>query len=171
VEQAWNAFGDVLMFLPVSAGELKTSELFDSLDRLKQRPTGEARLVLQMPPEAMRNAADFTEACQQLKEIGLAVALDRFAGTATELGTLRGSPPAYVKLPSSVVQSLSGSPEQRRKLQALLQTAHDMGSQVVACGVSTEDQWLACKSVGVPLAQGDFAAAAMPLDACCAGKR
>lgn len=171
VEQAWSAFGDVLMFLPAHLGELKMAELFDSLDRLKQRPTGEARLVLQIPAAAMADAAGFAEICGQLKEVGVATAIDRFAGTAAELGALRAHPPCYLKLARSVVQSLSGSPERRRKLQDLLQTAHDMSTQVVACGVSTEEEWLACKSVGIPLAQGDFAAAAMPLDACCGPKR
>lgn len=166
VEQAWNLFGDVLMFLPASVGEFTSTELFDSLERLKQRPTGEARLVLQIPAKAAGDAAEFSDVYCQLKEVGVAAAIDRFSGSAAELTALRANPPEYVKLAASVVQSLGRSAEQRRKLQALLQAAHDMGTQVIACGVSTEEEWLACKSVGVPLAQGDFAAAAMPLDAC-----
>jgi EAL domain-containing protein (putative c-di-GMP-specific phosphodiesterase class I) len=46
-----------------------------------------------------------------------------------------------------------------------------LGAKVIACGVATEEQWQACKNIGAPLAQGDFAAAAMPLDACLGHKR
>lgn len=171
VEQAWSVFGDVRMFLPASLSELKSAELLDSLDRLKQRPTGEAHLVLQVPPEAIANAGEFCELCGQLREIGVEVAIDRFAGTPAELGALSGQPPAYVKLAPSVVQSLGRSLEQRRKLQSLLQSAHDMAIQVVGCGVDSEEAWLACKGIGMPLAQGDFAAASMLLDACGTQKR
>jgi EAL domain-containing protein (putative c-di-GMP-specific phosphodiesterase class I) len=171
VEQAWCAFGDVLMFLPASLDEWRNGEFFDSLERLKQRPTGEARLVFQISAEALQRAADLSEACRLLHDAGVAVALDGFSGTAADVEALRANPPGYVKLAPSVSHSAVGSSLHLYKLEELLRVAQDIGTCVIACGVSTEEQWLACKNVGVPLAQGDFAAAAMPLDACWSHKR
>lgn len=171
VEQAWCAFGDVLMFLPASLDEWRNAEFFDALERLKQRPTGEARLVFQISAEALERATDLSEACRQLREAGVAVALDGFSGAATELEALRSHPPGYVKLAPSVSRSVVGSSLHLYKLEEVLRIAQDIGAKVIACGVTAEDQWLACKNIGVPLAQGDFAAAAMPLDACWNHKR
>jgi EAL domain-containing protein (putative c-di-GMP-specific phosphodiesterase class I) len=171
VEQAWTAFGDVLMFLPATLDEALRPDFFDSLERLKQRPTGEARLVLQVPADALGRVSELTDACRQLREASVAVALDNFGGAASELETLKVNPPAYIKLAPSVARSLVGSSLHLYKLEETLRVARDLGAKVIACGVATEEQWQACKNIGAPLAQGDFAAAAMPLDACLGHKR
>lgn len=171
VEQAWNIFGDVLMFLPASLTELGTTALLDSLERLKQRPTGEARLVLQVPFEAIADPTVFGDLRSQLREIGVAVAIDCFNGTRAELEALRDDPPEYLKLSASTVRLPGRSAEQRMSLQGLLQVARDMSVRVIGCGVKTDEDWQACKSSGVSLAQGEFVAAAMPLDACGGLKR
>jgi EAL domain-containing protein (putative c-di-GMP-specific phosphodiesterase class I) len=171
VEQAWNAFGDVLMFLPASLEESSGPEFLESLDRLKQRPTGEARLVFQIPTEALGHGAELSQTCRMLKEAGVAVAVDRFSGAASELEVLRAHPPSYIKLAPSVARSLVGSSLQLYRVEEVLRIAHDLDAKVIACGVSSEEEWQACKNLGVQLAQGDFAAAAMPLDACLTHKR
>jgi EAL domain-containing protein (putative c-di-GMP-specific phosphodiesterase class I) len=171
VEQAWSAFGDVLMFLPASLEECSSHEFLESLDRLKQRPTGEARLVFQIPAEALSRGAELSESCRVLRDAGVAVALDQFSGTASELEVLRDHPPGYIKLASSVAKSLVGSSLQLYRLEEVLRIAQELQAKVIACGVGAEEEWSACKNLGVPLAQGDFAAAAMPLDACAGHKR
>jgi EAL domain-containing protein (putative c-di-GMP-specific phosphodiesterase class I) len=171
VEQVWTCFGDVLMFLSASGKEIGSPELLDSLERLKQRPAGEARLVVQVPHDALAEAERFEKFRQQLREIGVSSALDRFAGGASSLGNWRDSPPDYLKLAPSVVEGLSRSPDQRRRVQELIQAARDMGTKVIGCGVKTEEEWHACKGVGIEYAQGEYAAASLPLDACAPGKR
>jgi len=167
VEQAWEALGDVLMFLSVPGGsEVGSPDLLDSLERLKQRANGESHLVVQIPYDAVDDSDRFHELRDQLREIGLSVCIDRFTGDASALSVWRDFPPEYLKLAASVVQSLSRSPEQRRNVEDLLQTGKELGTRVIGCGVKTEEEWHACKSVGISLAQGEFAAAPQPLDAC-----
>jgi EAL domain-containing protein (putative c-di-GMP-specific phosphodiesterase class I) len=167
VEQAWNHFGDVLMFVSASLREASTSDLIDSLDRLKQRPSGEARLVVQMPYEMLSDTPRFRDLRDQLREIGVAVAIDRFAGPPSSLEALRGDPPDYLKLAASVFQA----PEQSRQLQTLVKAAASMEVALIGCGLGVEAEWNACKSAGIRLAQGDFASSAMPLDACSGPKQ
>jgi EAL domain-containing protein (putative c-di-GMP-specific phosphodiesterase class I) len=171
VEQTWNVFGDVLMFLPARLAELGTVALFDSLERLKQRPTGEARLVVQAPLEAISDPEVFGDLHGQLQEIGVAVAIDGFQGKRAQLEALRECAPDYIKLSGSIVRTLSSSAEQRQSLQLLLAAARDLSVQVIGCGVTTDADWQACKSNGIGLAQGAFVAAAMPLDTCSNSKR
>lgn len=168
VEQVWSSFGDVLMFLSAGAHELGTPELLDSLERSKQRAVGEARLVLQVRHDALAEPERFRTLRNQLREIGVSSALERFAGSAASFGPWRDFPPDYLKLASSVVQGLSRSPDQRRRVQELVQAAEERGTKVIGCGVKTEEEWHACKSVGILLAQGEYAAASLPLDACAA---
>lgn len=170
VEQAWKHLGDVLMYVSARTREVNSSDLIDSLDRLKQRPSGEARLVLQVPCEMLADMARFRDLRDQLREIGVGMAVDRFAGPPSMLEGLRGDPPEYLKLAASVVQAASRSSEQGKQLSALVKAAAAIEIQVIACGVGSEVEWQVCKGLGIPLAQGDFASAAMPLDACNASK-
>jgi len=165
VEQAWSHFGDVLMFISVGLREASTPDLIDSLDRLKQRPSGEARLVVQLPYELLGDASRFRDLRDQFREIGVRVAIDRFAGPSSSLEALRAAPPEYLKLAASMVQAADKSPDQGKQLQALVKAAAAMGVAIIGCGIRTESEWQACKSLEIPLSQGDFASAAMPLDA------
>jgi EAL domain-containing protein (putative c-di-GMP-specific phosphodiesterase class I) len=153
------------MFVSASPREASTSDLIDSLDRLRQRPSGEARLVVQLPYEMLADIPRFHDLRDQLREIGVSVAIDGFAGSPAALESLGGDPPEYLKLAASIVQASGHSTEQSGPLQALIKAAAAMKMTVIGHGIKVEAEWQACKRLGIPLAQGDFASTAMPLDA------
>jgi EAL domain-containing protein (putative c-di-GMP-specific phosphodiesterase class I) len=164
VEQVASCLGDVRIFLSAQASEIGSPELLDSLERLRQRPGGETRLVLQVPYEALVDHAAWDEFHEQLRDIGVQLALDQFAGSAAQLTAWKESPPDYLRMAATGIQGLGRSPDQRQRVQEVIQAAKQIGTQVIACGVKNEEEWHACKSLGIALAQGDYAAASLPLD-------
>ena len=171
VERAWSLFGDVRLFLSVTERELGNADFLDSLERIKQRSPGESATVIQLPHPALADLERLIDVRSQLREIGMAVALSIVGLKSTELDALHDDPPEYIKLSPSIVQALGRSPEQRRDWQTLLQATQERAIQVIACGVKGEAEWQACKNLEIPLVQGEFVAAAMPLDACGSLKR
>lgn len=163
VEQVWSCLGDVRIFLPAQANEIG-SDLLDELERLRQRPGGEARLALQIPCATLTDHATLKDFHEQLREMGMELALDQFVGGAAQLKSFRECPPDYLRLAADVIQAVGRSADQRQRVHELIQTAQAMGTQVIACGVKNEEQWSACKNVGIAMAQGDYAAASLPLD-------
>lgn len=164
VEQVWSCLGDVRIFLSAQACEIRSLELLDGLERLRQRPSGEAKLVLQVPHHALLDHDAFEEFHEQLRDVGVQLALDQFAGGASQLSAFQKCPPDYLRIAATLIQGLGRSPDQRQRVHELIQAAKLIGTQVIACGVKNEEEWHACKSLGIALAQGDYAAASLPLD-------
>jgi EAL domain-containing protein (putative c-di-GMP-specific phosphodiesterase class I) len=164
VEQMWSYFGDVLLFLSVSPHELGSPELLDSLERLLQRPGGTARLVLQVPEVGLSGQSALADFQEELASVGVQLAIDNFTGGTAQLAWYQESAPAYLRLAPPYVQGLGRSPDQRLRAQEVVEAAAALNIQVIAGGVKSEEQWHACKSIGVPLVQGDYAAAPLPLE-------
>jgi EAL domain-containing protein (putative c-di-GMP-specific phosphodiesterase class I) len=164
VEQMWSCFGDVLMFISLCRSEVGDDQTLDMLERVRQRVGGEARIVVQLPYAMTDDPERLCEFGNQLRTSGVLVAIDGFSGSAAQLSSYRDFVPDYLKLLPSLVQGASRTPDVRRRLQELLPAASGMNCSLIACGVGNEEQWQMCKSVGIKLAQGDYAAAPLPLE-------
>jgi EAL domain-containing protein (putative c-di-GMP-specific phosphodiesterase class I)/DNA-binding NarL/FixJ family response regulator len=64
--------------------------------------------------------------------------------------------PDIIKLDMSLVRGIDASTEQRALASALVAFAGDVGAQVIAEGVETEDELDALRAIGVPWAQGFY---------------
>lgn len=91
---------------------------------------------------------------QQLKALGIEVAIDDFGAGFTSFRHLRAIPVDLLKLDGSFCQALSQTPENQYYVRSLIELAHQFGIRTVAEWVETEQDAALLRSWGVDLMQG-----------------
>lgn len=123
---------------------------------LGRAPDIAARLVVEVTetaairdPETMRRRLD------ELKSLGLSIAIDDFGSGHTSFRHLRDFPVDTVKIDGAFVQNLARSADDRFFVQTLVDLARRLGVATVAEWVEDEESALCLASIGVDYLQGD----------------
>ena len=119
------------------------------------------RLRQQVPALAQPEALEALRACSGA---GSAVAIDDFGAGYSSLAYLAELPVRRLKIDSSFVRRLAGSPRRLRLLTGVVDIAHALGYEVVAEGVETAADADLVAATGVDLLQGFLHARPMPAD-------
>jgi diguanylate cyclase (GGDEF)-like protein/PAS domain S-box-containing protein len=93
---------------------------------------------------------------QELRALGVQIALDDFGKGATSLSYFRELPLDVVKLDRAFITGLQSGVEDRAIVAAVVSLAEEMGMAVVAEGIETEDQLAEIRRLGCPHAQGFY---------------
>lgn len=90
----------------------------------------------------------------EIRERGVRLAIDDFGAGYSNLQYIADLEPDIVKLDRQLVAGLRfGSPRQRL-LRSVVELCHTMGARVVAEGVETASELIACERAGVDMVQG-----------------
>jgi EAL domain-containing protein (putative c-di-GMP-specific phosphodiesterase class I) len=103
-----------------------------------------------------------TDVLGQLSKLGTTIAIDDFGTGHFSLRQLMRLPIDELKIDRSFIVGLSDHDEDRRIVRSTIHLAHQMGLQVVAEGVDTEDVWRQLRSLGCERAQGNLIANPLP---------
>lgn len=106
----------------------------------------------------------------QLHSAGVAIALDDFGTGFSSLSHLRDFPIDKVKIDCSFVQSMTTDWQARAIVQALIAMAKNMGIQIIAEGIETEEQRQLLKQMGCGFGQGFLFSPAMDLGSVTLGR-
>ncbi|WP_337266617.1 GGDEF domain-containing protein [Oryzifoliimicrobium ureilyticus] len=99
---------------------------------------------------------EFPAFINKLRRSGFKLAIDDFGVGCGEMKLLCEYPVDYLKVDRHFVSGLDKTPRKRHLLKNIVQIAHVLGTRVVAEGVETEEEFLACREHGVDLVQGWF---------------
>ena len=113
----------------------------------------------------MQSLPELSERLGELTALGLKLALDDFGTGYSSLGYLKRLPLSRLKIDKSFVAGVPGSPEGEAIIRASLSMAHDLGLDVVAEGVETDDQRDFLLSHGCDRLQGYLIARPMGAEA------
>ena len=113
----------------------------------------------------MQSLPELSERLGELTALGLKLALDDFGTGYSSLGYLKRLPLSRLKIDKSFVAGVPGSPEGEAIIRASLSMAHDLGLDVVAEGVETDDQRDFLLSHGCDRLQGYLIARPMAAEA------
>lgn len=94
------------------------------------------------------------EVISALRSEGLRIAVDDFGQGFSELKLLYEASPDYVKIDRFFIQNIAAMPRKRLFVSTVVDLAHVLGARVIAEGVETEEEFLACREIGCDLAQG-----------------
>lgn len=134
------------------------SDLARSVSRLcaaKGLPTG--MLCLEISETAASGFKEIVRRrAQELREAGLAVAVDDFGRGDSGLQLIYDLVPRFLKIDEWFIRKLTGDPKRKGFVAGLIRLVHQIGVTVVAEGVETEAEFLACLEIGCDLAQGRF---------------
>ncbi|OJF92431.1 bifunctional diguanylate cyclase/phosphodiesterase [Pararhizobium antarcticum] len=101
---------------------------------------------------------DFAGLVKRLRLAGFKLAIDDFGVGFNGLKLLCDQPVDYVKIDRHFITGIDASPRKRHLVKHTVNTAHVLGTRVIAEGVETEAEFLTCRDLGCDLVQGYFIA-------------
>ena len=116
-----------------------------------------ARLITLEITETMllvNDNATVRRVLSELHEAGMSIALDDFGTGFSSLSHLRDFPITKVKIDSSFVQGMIHDAQARAIVHAIVAMAKNMGLEVIAEGIETQEQKLLLQLTGCGLGQG-----------------
>jgi EAL domain-containing protein (putative c-di-GMP-specific phosphodiesterase class I) len=103
---------------------------------------------------ALKHLPMFRELCRGLKAVGCRIGLEHFGHQFSQIGQLHDLGLDYLKVDSSFIRGLDGNSGNAAFLKGLSGIAHNIGLQVLAEGVTTQEELKALDSVGFDGATG-----------------
>jgi len=108
--------------------------------------------------EAIKDLDGLKAATQRVKEIGAQVAIDDFGSGHSGLSLLAELKPDIIKIDRSLITEIQHSDHKKAIVQAIYQACTNLGIEVIAEGVETQQEFLALKALNIKLYQGFYIA-------------
>jgi diguanylate cyclase (GGDEF)-like protein/PAS domain S-box-containing protein len=122
------------------------------------------RITIELTESAMQqDHGDVEPILRELRDLGLALALDDFGAGYSSLSRLREMPMETLKIDRAFLREVPGNEEAAAIVTAILALARALGRTAVAEGVETEAQRRFLEQHGCPLLQGFLLARPMPV--------
>lgn len=99
---------------------------------------------------------EFAALVSRLRKAGFKLAIDDFGVGHGEMKLLCDYPLDYLKVDRHFVADIDRNARKRHLLKSIVNIAHVLGTRVIAEGIETEAEFLACREYGVDLVQGWF---------------
>ncbi len=123
------------------------------------------RFTLEVTESALiENLEDVHVKLDLLKESGIRIALDDFGTGYSSLQYINNLPLDVIKLDRAFVSQLFVSEKTERMMRSIITMGRDLGLDIIAEGVETEEQLAWLKNAGCPKAQGYFFSPPVPWD-------
>jgi diguanylate cyclase (GGDEF)-like protein len=124
-----------------------------------------SRVVLEITEGVLiGNPAEAKERFEQLRKLGVKIALDDFGSGYSSLGYLRNFPIDKLKIDKQFIAPIGRSPESGVVLQAIMALGRALGLTVLCEGVETEEQRVLLRIAGCDEMQGFLFSRAVPRD-------
>jgi diguanylate cyclase (GGDEF)-like protein len=110
----------------------------------------------------MGDSDEAAAALRRLSDLGAGISIDDFGTGYSSLGRLRDLPIDELKIDRSFIMNLVEDEGDMTIVRSTIHLAHQMGLQVVAEGVETQEAWRQLRKMGCERAQGFLIAKPMP---------
>jgi EAL domain-containing protein (putative c-di-GMP-specific phosphodiesterase class I) len=119
-------------------------------------------LQFEITEDALVNGGeDVASALKRLSALGATIAIDDFGTGHFSFRQLMDLPIEEVKIDRSLILAMDGD-DNRAIVRSAIHVAHQLGIQVVAEGVETDEAWRQLRSIGAERAQGFLIAKPLP---------
>jgi EAL domain-containing protein (putative c-di-GMP-specific phosphodiesterase class I) len=152
-----------LLFVNLQPAEVGADLLPESLSRLAAVAGGK-KIVAEIPDSAVVDIPYFRDFRGKLRELGIGVAYDGFAGSPHQIKAQAEFAPDYLKLSAALTRGIDKSTQRQQQMKALAEAAQELKVQLVAVGVHSENEARTCREIGCHLAQGDHFGHAQTMD-------
>ncbi len=132
--------------------------LIDNVKHMLQKYLLPAELlVIEITESCMVNdARKFLRTLEDMKALGLQIAIDDFGSGYSNLSHLKTMPVDYLKADSSFVNGIENNDKGRAIYRAIISMAHNLNLKVIAEGVETQMQYEFLRSIGCDAIQGYY---------------
>jgi diguanylate cyclase (GGDEF)-like protein len=150
----------------LSARNLHEPQLAEQVARLLWQwriPPGQIELEI-TESAVMGDTARVLELLPKLRDMGIKLSIDDFGTGYSSLAHLKQLPVDQVKIDRSFVRNMTEDAADAAIVSGTVELAHNLGLEVVAEGVETEETFEALAAMGCDVAQGWWLAAGLPAD-------
>jgi diguanylate cyclase (GGDEF)-like protein len=124
-----------------------------------------ARVYLEITESVLMDDAESTgTALDELKSLGVSLAVDHFGTGSSSLRHLKRFPVDELKVDRTLVTGLLGNAEDGAVVAAAVNLAHTLGLKAVADGVDSSGQLTRLRELGCDMGQGDHLGQPLPAD-------
>lgn len=150
--------GPLLMSVNLSGKEFLQPNLVAQIDQALQRSGLPAEcLKLEITESViMDNASEATTMLEQLRALGAQISIDDFGTGYCSLSYLHTFPLDVLKVDRSFVSRMADAPNNAEIVRTIVVLAHNLGLEVIAEGVETEEDVERLTALGCEYAQGYF---------------
>jgi diguanylate cyclase (GGDEF)-like protein len=165
---AWNVAREpVNVSVKVAANQLnRDGFLIDVRRALLQSGIAPSQLTLEIAETmVMRNVEASVARLQEVKQLGVRIAIDDFGSGYAHHSDLKRMPLDFLKVDRSSVAASEDEEYRSWLLQAILIVGRDLSVPVVATGIETHEQMAGLQAMGCPMAQGPLLGKPVTADA------
>jgi diguanylate cyclase (GGDEF)-like protein/PAS domain S-box-containing protein len=150
----------------ISARTLLDEDLPRLLERLLSATALPARrLTLEITESAIMEDPEKTlDVLIELYAIGVGLSIDDFGTGYSSLGYLKKLPASELKIDQSFVREMDRNQDDATIVRSIIDLAHNLGVEVVAEGVETEEIWDQLRELGCDVGQGYLFSRPLPPD-------
>lgn len=155
-QQTTNANHDLVMSVNLSGKQFAQSDLItDIKDVLAQTQLDPRCLKLEITESVvMENIETAVGMLDQLRALGITLSIDDFGTGYSSLSYLHRFPLSTLKIDRSFVSLMLGNNENSEIVRTIVMLAQNLGMDVVAEGVETDDQLAVLRAIGCKYGQG-----------------
>ena len=164
----WREEGlDLDLAVNVSEGDLADPGFADEvLELLAEHRIEPAALELEVTEDILvRDSVRAGGRLERLVATGVRIAIDDFGIGYSSLGQLKSVPAHTLKIDRSFVAGIASDPRDAAIVQSIVSLAHDLGLEVVAEGVETDEHVACLRAAGCDVGQGYHLGLPLPSDA------
>jgi diguanylate cyclase (GGDEF)-like protein len=166
---AWNVAGQrVGITVAVSANQLNRDGFVTDVRRALQQSGIEAPMLTLAIPETtvMRDVPAAVERLQEIKQLGVRIAIDDFGGSGYAYHSdLRRLPLDFLKVDRSSLAASEDEDYRTWLLEAIMIVGRDLSLTVIAKGIESLEQMSALQTMGCTMAQGTLMGKPVPASA------
>lgn len=144
------------LFLRLDSSEIGSSGLAESLGQLTQVLNEEQRLVVELPDSAVSDTPYYRELRDHLRGLGIGIAHGDFASGPAQLLQQEAIAPDYVTLAKTLARAIHRAKERQRQVESIVEAAMDIGCEVIATGIRTEEEAEVCRKLGCQFGRGEL---------------
>jgi EAL domain-containing protein (putative c-di-GMP-specific phosphodiesterase class I) len=144
------------VFLPVAGSEIGSQRLIESLVDLSHVVPPNKRLVIVIPHDNVSNNAYLGQFYERLRDLGLGMAYGECAGGHLAAEGKDANRPDFVKLARALTHGIHHAPARQQRAETIVRDARNAGCQIIADGISCEEEAVCCRELGCHLGQGSF---------------
>lgn len=155
-EEAGEFSAGTHVFLPVAGSEIGSQRLIQSLVDLSHVAPPNKRLVIVVPHENVSDNAYLSQFYEQTRDLGLGMAYGECAGGHIAGGGQEARRPEFVKLARALTRAIHRAVARQQRVEAMVREAHNAGCQIIATGISSEEEAACCRQLGCQFGQGSL---------------
>ncbi len=147
---------DLILAVNVSARQFRQPDFVEQIRQIiKKTGANPAKLKLELTESlVLHNVDDTIEKMQQLKSFGVLFSMDDFGTGYSSLSYLKKLPLSQLKIDQSFVRDIIDDPSDAIIAQTIIGMGHNLGLNVIAEGVETQQQRICLERIGCDAFQG-----------------